>query len=166
MRNPGFRLAAATTFLLAGVGSALAFEIPDGQSCGGLVCDLGLFGHKTEPGRDGPAVQTPSAAMLPQASAAAATKMQMKKPTGSHPTHLAKPRAEKPHVVTVAKTIGAPVKAATRTDIVPAAGMAAAIARPTPFAAPQTGPVVLVNPYVYTKPQPIQFQSVDPTVGM
>lgn len=38
---------AAVTVVAAG--AAFGQSIPEGQSCGGLFCDLGIFGHKTTP---------------------------------------------------------------------------------------------------------------------
>lgn len=39
--------------MTAMTGAALAQTIPPGQTCGGLFCDLGIFGHKVPVGPDG-----------------------------------------------------------------------------------------------------------------
>lgn len=45
-----FLLCAAMT---AAAVPASAQAIPPGQSCGGLLCDIGVFGHKVAPGPNG-----------------------------------------------------------------------------------------------------------------
>ena len=48
-------------------GPALAQTVPPGQSCGGLLCDMGVFGHKVQPGPNG---EPPSPAQMAAAEAA------------------------------------------------------------------------------------------------
>lgn len=47
------RAALTAAVLIAITGPALAQAIPPGQSCGGLLCDMGVFGHKVAPGPNG-----------------------------------------------------------------------------------------------------------------
>lgn len=47
---------------------AFAQQVPSGQSCGGLLCDMGMFGHKVPVNSDGTA---PSQAQLATAEAQA-----------------------------------------------------------------------------------------------
>lgn len=48
---------------------AVAQSVPEGQSCGGLLCDIGVLGHKTTPVPNGAAAAPPVA---PRAEAAPA----------------------------------------------------------------------------------------------
>ena len=57
-RSATCALFVALTTATAGV--AFAQAIPPGQSCGGLLCDMGVFGHKVPLGQDGSA-PTPEA---------------------------------------------------------------------------------------------------------
>ena len=191
-RLAGIVLIAAATVGFAGAG--VAQEIPEGQSCGGLVCDLGLFGHKTTPK---PASEAPRPAAAPPDPIRAAAAPEPTKPVGRKKARVAKvngPKvvpakaaatspASRPTVS--AATMGAPPIAASLVPppaaAVPAPSPVAAALEPpaaaalTPVAAaaiPVTAtpardePVVLSNPYVYTRPLPFMFQSVDPTQGV
>ena len=58
-------------------GPALAQNIPAGQSCGGLLCDMGVVGHKVPVGVDGqPIPDTPATHAMIEAA------------TPPDPTHL------------------------------------------------------------------------------
>lgn len=58
-------------------GPALAQTIPAGQSCGGLLCDMGVVGHKVPVGTDGqPIPDTPATHAIIEAA------------TPPDPTHL------------------------------------------------------------------------------
>ena len=178
----GIVLIAAATFGL--VAPVAAQDVPEGQSCGGLVCDLGLFGHKTGPkpavAAPGPAVVAP----IPVPQRAAATSEPEPKRSARKKTHVAK--ANKPARIAppvsaavlepVASAMApsslvpasiAPAPAATQPmALAPAPFVPASIApAPVPVTAPPAAeaPVVLINPYVYTKPLNFMFQSVDPT---
>ena len=67
------------TAMVAGLAAPLSAQstsIPEGQSCGGLVCDLGLFGHKTAPDKTAPEPAASSLtrqAEVPPAAAPGAT---------------------------------------------------------------------------------------------
>lgn len=52
---------------VAAVDPAFAQSIPEGQSCGGLLCDMGVFGHKSTPGPNSDAAAPPAG---PRAEAA------------------------------------------------------------------------------------------------
>ena len=62
---------------VAMAGPALAQNIPAGQSCGGLLCDMGMIGHKVPVGADGqPVPDTPQTHAMIEAA------------TPPDPTHL------------------------------------------------------------------------------
>lgn len=177
----GIVLIAATTFGL--VAPVAAQDVPEGQSCGGLVCDLGLFGHKTSPK---PAVAAPGSAVVaptPAPQRADATSEPEPKRSARKKAHVAK--ATRPAKVAapvpaipVASAVAEPVAppSLVPASIAPAQPMAPAPAPfvpasiapappPIPVTAPPAAeaPVVLINPYVYTKPLNFMFQSVDPS---
>jgi hypothetical protein len=57
-------LAACLALTFASVGAARA-QAPEGQSCGGLLCDMGVLGHKTTQGANGERVDVPNPHELP-----------------------------------------------------------------------------------------------------
>lgn len=178
-------LGAALSFAIAG--AAAAQTIPEGQSCGGLVCDLGLFGHKVAPK---PAVEP--VPTVPGATAPTVPAGLRKVPaTDIHATDASPPR-RKPRVAKAAapqaakaavQQVAAPPPAADMPVVSLASPPISAIAMPNDDAAPlaaappprsvpvvappaQEEPVVMANPYVYSRPLPFMFQSVDPTQGV
>lgn len=171
-----FRTAAAlgAVFALGGVGVAAAQDIPEGQSCGGLVCDLGLFGHKVPPKAAATPPATvesvspkPRAEAPPRDEAPSRRKHKVAKavaaPRGETRAQGPSTRrpADKPAI-----SLAAPVSAIP----MPPAGAAAPLSiavepppAPVVTAPAPDAPVVMANPYVYTRPLPFMFQSVDPT---
>ena len=174
------RIALAATLSL-GSGCLAAQEVPEGQSCGGLVCDLGLFGHKTAPKPTaepvvGVAVPPPPqrAAARPEPApepkrAAVHKKARVAKATPSKAA--ATPSKEGFGAAPVAASLSPPA-AASPAAPPPTSPVSAALSPPPSMMAPPapppipvtpSQPVVLANPYVYSRPLPFMFQSVDPT---
>ncbi len=195
-RTPLVRTALIAAATLGFAAAGVAQEIPEGQSCGGLVCDLGLFGHKTAPK---PAVAVPAegspvpppvrSAAKPEAAAEAKRpahkKAHVAKAASVRAAAVAKPGKAEP----TAATVGVPPVASSLVPAPAAAPspsqspVATALAPPPSFAVPEAAPappppapipvtatpnepVVLANPYVYNKPLKFMFQSVDPTQGV
>lgn len=174
-------IALAATLSL-GSGGLAAQEIPEGQSCGGLVCDLGLFGHKTAPK---PAAEAPAGVPVPPPQRAAARPEpapESKRAAVHKKARVAKavPKAEAPRATAAREGLGAapvaatlsPPTAASPASSPAASPVAAALSPPPSMMAPPvpppvpvtpSQPVVLANPYVYSRPLPFMFQSVDPT---
>lgn len=187
-RDRSARVALAVAGLLALASPSLAQAVPDGQSCGGLVCDLGLFGHKTE---KVPSVAAPQPVVVEPTRAAtiAEPSVAPKVAKKSKKAHVARLNSAKParppsaaSTSDAVTTFGAPPLAST---LAPAAAMPAPVPAPAALVAPPTfatapaarpvpitatperdEPVVLSNPYVYKKPLKFMFQSVDPTQGV
>ncbi len=189
-RLAGMGLIAGAVFGFASIG--LAQEVPEGQSCGGLVCDLGLFGHK---GASKPSTALPSPAVVapvpaPQRAAGTPEPAPEPKRLAHKKTHVAKAIAVKPgRAVSPSSTSGGSASAfgtpPVASSLVPAQAPAPspvaaalvppparAMGAPPPAPIPVTAtpardePVVLANPYVYSKPLKFMFQSVDPTQGV
>ncbi len=157
-----FAQIALAAALSAGAGAALAQTIPEGQSCGGLLCDMGVFGHKTEPKPAETKVETPVAA---SAAARAA-------PVKPEPRRLAHARARP---AKVAARPPAPRPKIARVEARPATTVAPAVAAPSLMAPasmtmppsraappPPPPPVVIINPYSSMGVSATQFQPVDP----
>ena len=133
-RSTGLALLLAATFGLAGV--AVAQDIPEGQSCGGLVCDLGLFGHKVAPKPAAPAPVAsfpPSAPPKPSPTRISPTRSLAR--SEPRPDALAEPRQAAAHRKThVAKAVATPAAADRPAAVAPLP--AAPPSKASPFDAP------------------------------
>lgn len=185
------RMALVATAALGFAAPGVAQDIPEGQSCGGLVCDLGLFGHKVPKAAAPVAVPGPAAAEpVPpptRTTAAPEPRKPVRKKARVAKTTAARPAREAVAPAAPAVSTSAPVPSSSAFStgaIAPPPSFATAVASPsaavppTPIAAvapppvPITAtptrdePVVLSNPYVYKKPLNFMFQSVDPSQGV
>jgi hypothetical protein len=166
--RPFLRLVSALPALALLTGGALAQEIPADQSCGGLLCDMGMLGHKVAPT---PPAAVPAAAGVPVPPPVAAARAEA--------AVAPRPR-RKPHVARrVPRVIGAPpavaavAAPAVAAPAEPVAALPAAPAPSAPVAAPVVAPVAAAPPApapeVADAPPPpprngptFIFQSVDP----
>ena len=194
-RTPLARTALIAAATLGFAAAGVAQEIPEGQSCGGLVCDLGLFGHKTAPK---PAQAAPAAVdpVPPPARTAAKPEVAAETRRPAHKkAHVAKAASvkatagAKPAKAEPTAALGLPpaapslAPAPVAAPAPPPSPVATALAPPPSFAVPEPAPappppapipvtatpnepVVLANPYVYNKPLKFMFQSVDPAQGV
>ena len=193
-RTPLARTALIAAATLGFAAAGVAQEIPEGQSCGGLVCDLGLFGHKTapKPAQAAPAAGDPvpppaRPAAKPEVAAGtrrpAHKKAHVAKAASVKATAGAKPKAEPTAALGVPPVASSLVPAPVAAPAPPPSPVATALAPPPSFAVPEPAPappppapipvtatpnepVVLANPYVYNKPLKFMFQSVDPAQGV
>ncbi len=194
-RYPLARIALIAAATLGFATAGTAQEIPEGQSCGGLVCDLGLFGHKSapKPTEAVPTAGSPVPAAVRTAAkpeAAGETRRPARKKarvakTASVKTAVTKPAKAEPTANLGAAPVASSMVPAPATRVSAPSPVAAVLAPPPSFAVPDTPPlpppapaapipvtatpdepVVLANPYVYNKPLKFMFQSVDPTQGV
>ncbi len=157
-----FALAAA---LSAGAGAALAQTIPEGQSCGGLLCDMGVFGHKTEPKVEAkPAEAKVETKPAPVAARAPVTSEPRRVAHArARPAKVAaRPPAPRPKVARVEARPATPTpfSAAAQTPLMAPASMTMPPSRAAP--PPPPPPVVIINPYSSMGVSATQFRPVDP----
>ena len=149
-------LFAAVTAAAADPG--LAQSVPEGQSCGGLLCDMGVFGHKTTP----PASDVGSPPRAPRTEAAppavaqsdpAAPAVEPKRPIARKRRRVARVVAARaPAAAVVAR---APATPAEATAVKPSA---AAVA-PTSASPANAGPSIL-NPFAGSQRSPFNFRPI------
>ncbi len=136
------------------MGDALAQSIPADQSCGGLLCDMGVVGHKVE--APAPVVAPAPVAPAPAAGAAPA------QPSRPRP-RLARKTPRAPRFAAVP----APAVKAPRQAPAPAPVVAQRAEPPVSIAAPARAapPAAEAPPPRYSGPTVI-FQSIDPRLGL
>ena len=185
-----FAAAACLTALMAGAaGPAVGQSVSEGQSCGGLLCDMGIFGHKTtQPPKAGATAVPPTAhpveAPPRMAAEPSVIRAEPARRIARKQKKIEKVVAAPPPRATVASRPPLPVRA-TAVAREPAPATAIRVATPSdpidlanpygsaptmpaaPVAArvlppPPREPVVLANPYVSAPVSPSNFQSVDP----
>ena len=144
------RLALAVLLVGASLAEPVAAQsVPEGQSCGGLLCDMGVFGHKTVPN---PAPRSEGPSPLQQAGAASPQPVAVRAPAVAE-TRMPAVRKRK-HVARIAPKPS--IAIASSKPKVPADPTTSAVVEPRLQASPPTTP---------TRPASTPVAGVPPTAS-
>ncbi|VVB48815.1 hypothetical protein RHAL1_03511 [Beijerinckiaceae bacterium RH AL1] len=154
--RPFPRLVSALPALALLTGAALAQEIPADQSCGGLLCDMGVLGHKVAP--TPPATAPAAGVPVPPPVAAAGVADAPVAPRARRKPRVARraPGVTAPPSVSAAASPAVPAPAAQA----PSAPVAAPVE--APVAAAPSPPVAAPPPVAAAPPQAAEAADVPP----